>query len=74
MSVKAKFTCSSVIPFEGYKVVNFHAVYSDKGENADYSKYTPSANLSMVISDETKAADFFKQGENFYLTFEKANV
>lgn len=76
MSVKAKFTCNSIIPSNAYwgdsKVLTFHAVYGQEGENADYSKATPSGNLSMVIDSGTKAADYFEQGKSYYLTFDEA--
>ena len=73
MSVKAKFICVSVTEFQsGDKEVKFGAVYKDGSENADYSKYTPNADLRMTISKETKAADYFKPGGQYYLTFESA--
>lgn len=74
MEVIAKFKVDWVDdqPDSEQKVVNFSAVYDDGGnENASFSKYTPSGNLSMVISYETPACDFFVQGEEVYLTFSK---
>lgn len=71
--VKAKFQCSSVIPTAfGSVVANFHAVYGNGEENKSFSEATPSANLSMVISDSAPAKDFFVQGKDYYLTFEAA--
>jgi hypothetical protein len=74
MSVKAKFNCSAVIPnaYGTGVTAHFHAVYGKGEENKDYAEATPSASLSMVISDKTKAAEYFEQGKEYYLTFEKA--
>ena len=59
-------------PDYAQKTVQLSAVYNDGGnENASFSKYTPSGTLNMMISYETRASDFFKQGEEIYLTFSK---
>jgi hypothetical protein len=72
MQVKAKFRCYSVIP-NGYNTAyHFHAVYGTEGENADYAKATPSGSLSMNVDNDTKASDLFEAGQDYYLTFEKA--
>lgn len=69
--VKAKFTCSSVIPNSGGSTTaHFYAVYGNEGENKDYSTATPSGNLSITIDADAPAKDFFQQGKNYYLTFE----
>lgn len=72
--VTAKFMCNSVIdnPTCQNKTVGFNAVYGNGLENKSFSKYTPSANLNMVISYETPAVDFFEQGKEYYLDFRKA--
>ena len=71
MKVKAKFKCYSIVDL-GYVIsANFGAVYGTEGENADYAKATPAGNLDINIDKETKASEFFKQGEDYYLTFEK---
>lgn len=73
--VIAKFECNSVIDNPEYKskTVSFHAVYGNGLENKSFSKYTPAANLSMVISYDTQAVDFFKQGKQYYLDFTEAS-
>lgn len=72
--VKAKLICSSVTEFyNGDKEVKFTAVYKDGTENADYAKFTPSAELRMSIAKETKAAEYFNPGGQYYLTFEEAD-
>jgi hypothetical protein len=73
MSVKAKFQCNSIVDL-GYTVsVNFSAVYGTEGENADYAKATPCGNLNLNIDKETKAAEEFERGKEYYLIFEKIN-
>jgi hypothetical protein len=71
--IRAKFTChdKTETPY-GNISVSFGAVYGTEGENADYSKATPSGQILMNIDKETKAADYFERGKNYYLTFEKA--
>lgn len=69
--VKAKFRCQSVTDFGHQKQVAMGAVYGKEGENADFSKATPYAELKMNIDSETPAADFFKPQGEYYLTFEE---
>ena len=77
MSVKAKFVCNSVIDTDygfghGSRTVKFNAVYDQNGENASFSKATPSGDLNMIIDKETPAYDHFKPGQSYYLTIEEA--
>lgn len=77
MSVKAKFRCNQVIDTDhgnGFtqRHVHFTAIYGKEGENADYSKATPSGNLTIQIDKETVAYDYFKPATNYYLSFEEA--
>ena len=69
--VKAKFTCNSIVDLGYALTASFHAVYGTEGENADYAKATPAGNLNITIDKETKASGYFKQGETYYLTFNK---
>ena len=71
MAVKAKFRCSSVTNFEHSKQIAMNAVYGTGGENADFTKATPWGELKMNIDSDVPAADQFKPGEDYYLTFEK---
>lgn len=71
-TVKAKFKCDSITTYEHSKEVKASPVYGTSGENADFTKYTPSGQLTMLVSEESKAADFFEPGKEFYLTFEQA--
>jgi len=72
MSVKAKFRVNSVEDFGTQKEVKMTAVYGTEGENASYSKYTPSGQFTMRIDKDTSAFDYFQPGDEHYLTFEKA--
>lgn len=71
---RAKFVCNGVIDaqFGKEKVIHMSAVYSDKGENADFCNATPCGNLDMHISENTEAASFFVQGKEYYLDFSVA--
>lgn len=68
-TVRAKFKCESITDYGTGKEIKAIAVYGTEGENADFTKFTPSGYLSMHTSGETKADEFFKPGKEFYLTF-----
>jgi hypothetical protein len=77
MQVKAKFRCNQIVDTDsgyGYtnRLVKFLAVYGKEGENATFSKATPSGEVSLQIDKETEAYDHFKPGKEYYLTFEEA--
>lgn len=75
MSVKAKFKCWGVEqPAEGYEntTVTLQAVTYGSEENKSFSKYTPSGTVTLSISPETQAHDYFKPGKEYYLTFDEA--
>ena len=71
IKVKAKFRCASVTDFGSNKQAQMSAVYGASGENADFAKATPYGELKINIDSEVPASDFFKPGEEYYLTFEK---
>ncbi|MET3699354.1 hypothetical protein SAMN05877753_1027 [Bacillus oleivorans] len=79
MSVKAKFVCTNVNKQkwgkqdEGSTTVVLKAVTSDSEENKKFWQYTPSGHLEMTIKNEA-AEKYFELGEEYYLTFEKADV
>lgn len=50
-------------------VVNFSANYAN-GQNADWAKYTPSLDLTMMLNGD--ASDRFKIGQEYTLTFEES--
>lgn len=67
--VRAKFRCDSVLAYQLSKEAHLSAVYGKEGENADFTKYTPSGSVSILIENESKAADLFKPGKEYYLDF-----
>jgi hypothetical protein len=70
--VRAKFRCVSVTDYGHQKQVHATAVSGIEGENADYSRYTPSGELKITIDQGTVATEFFTPGKPFYMTFEDA--
>ena len=71
MSIRAKFKCNSVTDNGTNKSANLTAVYGQSGENADYAKYTPFGSLAITIDNETKASEFFKPLQDYWLVFEE---
>lgn len=72
--VIAKMVCSSVeeLTQQEEKLIKLEAVVSGSEENKSFSRWTPSAHLEIIISNETTAGDYFEQGKEYSLTFEKA--
>lgn len=68
MTVRAKFQCNSInkSPDNSTAVVNMMAVTTDSAENETWSKYTPSGQLQMVISNPV-AAEQFEQGKEYFI-------
>jgi hypothetical protein len=52
--------------------VKLGAVYSNTGENKDFADATPSGECWMNINPGRPAADFFKPGKKYYVTFTEA--
>lgn len=73
MTIRAKFRCNSVTDNGYSKSANLTAIYGKEGENADFSKATPSGTLNIAIDNETKAASFFQPQKDYYMTFEVAD-
>lgn len=75
-AVVAKMQVSSVDTMQyqhgSAKKVNLGAVCGKDGENAAFTKYTPSGACWMNIEGEAPAAQFFKPGKKYYLTFTEA--
>ena len=75
--LRAKFVVNSVkhsINNEGevsQEEIEAHAVYANGGENGVWSKYTPSGQLKMNISNPG-AFDRLRVGTEFYLDFTPA--
>lgn len=72
MSVRAKIRINSIEKFVGQSTLKASPVTGTAGDNADYSRYTPSGQITLTISDETKAATYFEVGKEYVVTFEAA--
>lgn len=78
MKVTAKFLCQTVSKTkfssqdQGSAQVELTAVPGNSEENKEFWEYTPSGNLEMTIKNEA-AEKYFEPGEEYFLTFEKAN-
>jgi len=71
MSVKAKFQCISITD-NGYNIkADFSAVYGTSGENADFTKATPSGTISMWMDKDAPASKSFKPLDYIYVVFEE---
>ncbi|QIT28549.1 hypothetical protein [Raoultella terrigena] len=68
MTVRAKFQCNSInkSPDNSTAVVNMMAVTTGSAENETWSKYTPSGQLQMVISNPA-AVEQFEQGKEYFI-------
>ncbi|MGO7149000.1 hypothetical protein ACCS52_26550 [Rhizobium ruizarguesonis] len=74
--VRAKFRCLSVTHFadngpETQAEIRFHAVYGTGEENKSWSKWTPSGELKMMVTNPS-AIEAFELGKSYYLDFTPA--
>jgi hypothetical protein len=74
-AVRAKMRLESAVPDGNGTNVRLSAVYSldPASENAQFSKYTPSASLQMLIS-AGRAAELFAGGGEFYVDITRAGA
>lgn len=70
--IKAKFKCHVVHDFGSQKKVDFTVVTSGSEENKSFSKWTPSGDLSLTVTDETLAFDHFVPGKEYLLEITEA--
>lgn len=70
MTIRAKFRCNSITDNGYSKSANLTAIYGKEGENADFSKATPSGTCNIAIDNETPASGFFQPLKDYYLNFE----
>lgn len=70
--VRAKFSCNSIEDFGWNKTAKLSAVVDSKGDNADFTKATPNGQLSISISKEVPASDFFEVGKSYFIDFSEA--
>ena len=72
MPVRAKMKCTAKRHEGGdtsqYVVLAFQAVTDESEENKSWSKWTPSAHLSMSITNPA-AFDKFEEGKEYFLDF-----
>jgi hypothetical protein len=72
--VLAKFQVLSVERKDEYKqtYIEMQPVMSGSEENKSFSKYTPAGQISIVVSDDTDASDYFEEGKEYFVKFTKA--
>lgn len=75
MKVLAKFKCERIVDYpEGENQgVTFRAVTNDCEENKSFAKFTPGGDIHMCVSYETPASTAFKEGQEYYVTFEECS-
>lgn len=75
-AVVAKMQCQTLETHEfqygSNKKVTLGAVFGKDGENAAFTKATPSGGCWMNIDSAAPAAEFFKPGKKYYVTFTEA--
>ncbi|MDO3434323.1 hypothetical protein QWJ46_16710 [Rhizobium sp. CBN3] len=74
--VRAKFRCLSVTHFadngpDPQAEIRFNAVYGTGEENKSWSKWTPSGELKMMVTNPS-AIEAFELGKSYYLDFTPA--
>jgi len=71
--VRAKFWVDSVAANTeyDYKTLKMSACTTDGGDGKDFTKYTPWGNIEMGIDSDAPAAEFFEEGELYYIEFVK---
>ncbi|TBA16086.1 hypothetical protein [Rhizobium ruizarguesonis] len=74
--VRAKFMCLSVTHFanngtDTQAEIRFTAVYGNGEDNRSWSKWTPSGELKMMVTNPT-AIEAFELGKSYYLDFTPA--
>ena len=68
MTVRAKFQCHNIqkSPDNSTATINLLAVTTGSTENESWSKYTPSGQLQMLISNPA-AIEQFESGKEYYI-------
>lgn len=75
--VRAKFRCLSITHFadngpDAQAEIRFHAVYGTGEENKSWSKWTPSGELKMMVTNPS-AIEAFELGKSYFLDFTPAD-
>lgn len=76
-AVVAKMQCNFVETTKYSETYTQHkvklgAICGKEGENADFTKFTPSGECWMAIEKDAPAAEFFKPGKKYYVHFTEA--
>lgn len=67
------FRCDSKVTDQWGTQLSFNATQGESGaESKAFHDATPYGSLTMGIAAGKPAADYFEQGKNYYLSFEKA--
>lgn len=71
---RAKFKCITVKDSPEYeqKLISLSPVIDGGEENKSFAKYTPAGSISLNISYETQASNFFEEDGEYYVDFTKA--
>jgi hypothetical protein len=70
--VRAKFWVDTISTDEyENKILKMSACTSEEGDGKDFTPYTPWGNLEMGITGDVPAAEFFEEGEIYYVEFVK---
>jgi hypothetical protein len=84
ITIRAKFRCNhftettyapyndgtgKLISGSKARKFNFSAIYGKDGENAQFSKATPSGTLEILVDEATAAFDEWQPGKEYYLNF-----
>ena len=68
-SVRAKFRCDSIEKNEYNSNAHLVTVHSNTVKNKDFTKFTPNADLKIMIMNDAPASEFFVPGEFYYSDF-----
>lgn len=69
--ILAKMQCDVITETSVGKTATLNAVVRDSEENKTFSEYTPSATMSILVTKNAPAGDFFVVGEEYVLEFTK---
>jgi len=70
--VLAKFKCTSVKEVEGgQKYVELQATSGAAGDNKDFTDYTPSGKIEIMIAAGAPAQSHFAPGKKYFIQFDE---
>jgi len=70
--VVAKFKCTSVKEVEGgQKYVELQATSGKAGDNKDFTDYTPSGDIKIMIAAGAPAGNHFAPGKKYFVQFDE---